>query len=327
MAHDVFISHAHKDKQVADAVCAALEAQRIRCWIASRDLTPGAEYAEALVNAIADAQIFVVVFSSDANESPQVKREVERAVSKGKIILPFRIDEVIPSKAMEYCLSNTHWLDAMTPPLETHLARLVETVARLLHAEAPRTPPQIAPAVGLPTGSESNSFEYRSKSTVFGLPWVHIAVGLPRWNGRRRSARGVLAIGDSAQGVVAIGSRAMGVIAMGTFAMGVLPFGLFSFGVFSVGAFSLGLGLSYGLISIAPAAIGAVAAGICSRGSFAFGVHVWPVDQMAQRFFTPWVNPLFHSILVVMLFVAYFSQSAVGALGRFLGNFSVRRRP
>jgi len=326
MAHDVFISHAHKDKQIADAVCAALEAQRIRCWIASRDLTPGAEYAEALVNAIADAQIFVVVFSSDANESPQVKREVERAVSKGKVILPFRIDEVIPSKAMEYCLSNTHWLDAMTPPLETHLARLVETVARFLHADAPKTPLKSSAAGVLPAGSETNSFEYRSKSTVFGLPWVHIAVGLPRWNGRRRSARGVLAIGDSAQGVVAVGSRAMGVIAMGTFATGILPFGLFSFGVFSVGAFSLGLCVSYGVISIAYGAIGAVAAGIHVRGCYSFGLYEWPGDVVAQQFFTPWVNPLFHSIMVVMLFGAYFSQSAVGALGRFLSNYSVRRR-
>ena len=31
--HDVFISYSSKDKPVADAVCAALESKRVRCWI------------------------------------------------------------------------------------------------------------------------------------------------------------------------------------------------------------------------------------------------------------------------------------------------------
>src|SRR5665648_437323 len=33
VAHDVFISYSHRDKAVADAVCAGLEAARIRCWV------------------------------------------------------------------------------------------------------------------------------------------------------------------------------------------------------------------------------------------------------------------------------------------------------
>ena len=41
MAHDVFISHSHHDKIAADLVCACLEAKKIRCWIAPRDILPG----------------------------------------------------------------------------------------------------------------------------------------------------------------------------------------------------------------------------------------------------------------------------------------------
>jgi hypothetical protein len=132
MAHDVFISYSSKDKITADAVCATLESHAIRCWIAPRDVKPGEEYAAALVRALHDSRVLVLVFSSGANQSPQVLREVERAVSRGLPILPFRIEDVPPSEAMEYYIASRHWLDALTPPMEDHLVRLAETAKFLL---------------------------------------------------------------------------------------------------------------------------------------------------------------------------------------------------
>jgi hypothetical protein len=132
MAHDVFISYAVEDRTVANAVCATLEANRIRCWIAPRDVLPGVSYAEALVDAISESSLMVLVFSSRSNNSPHVMREVERAASKGIPILPFRIEDVAPSKSMEFFLSTPHWLDALTPPLEKHLGHLAGTVEMLL---------------------------------------------------------------------------------------------------------------------------------------------------------------------------------------------------
>src|SRR5205823_14332150 len=62
-------------KPIADAVCAALEAERIRCWIAPRDVLPGVPYGEALIEAINESRVMLLVFSSHSNESPQVMRE------------------------------------------------------------------------------------------------------------------------------------------------------------------------------------------------------------------------------------------------------------
>ncbi len=132
MAHDIFISHSARDKATADAVCAKLEAVGIKCWIAPRDVLPGLDWGEAIVNAITDCRIMVLVFSSSANASTQIKREVERAVHKGKVIIPFRIEEVEPSGALEYFISTPHWLDALTPPMEKHISRLVGTARSLL---------------------------------------------------------------------------------------------------------------------------------------------------------------------------------------------------
>jgi hypothetical protein len=142
MAHKVFICHSSKDKTIADAACAMLESQRIPCWIAPRDVLAGVEYGKAIIDALSDCQIVLLIFSKKANESPQVRREVERAVSKAKIIVPFRIEDVLPSDAMEYALSNTHWLDAMTPPLERHLEELCNAILRLLDQQ-PADPPAI----------------------------------------------------------------------------------------------------------------------------------------------------------------------------------------
>lgn len=132
MAHDVFISHSVKDKSTADAVCATLEAGGIRCWIAPRDIVPGTDWGESIVRAISQSKLMILIFSSNANSSHQIKREVERAASKEVPIIPFRIEDASPSGALEYYLGTPHWLDAITPPLEHHLQQLAESVKLLL---------------------------------------------------------------------------------------------------------------------------------------------------------------------------------------------------
>ncbi len=132
MAFDVFISYASNDKIIADAVCARLEASGVRCWIAPRDITPGTSYGEAIIEAIHSARVMVLVFSSHANSSGHIPKEVERAVSNGVSIIPFRIEDVAPGKSLDYFIGSVHWLDAMTPPMEKHLDDLAATVHKLL---------------------------------------------------------------------------------------------------------------------------------------------------------------------------------------------------
>jgi hypothetical protein len=139
MGHDVFISYSSKDKTVADAVCAILEQNKVRCWIAPRDIDAGSEWGESIVDAIHASRVMVLVFSSSANESPQITREVERAVSNGVIIVPFRIEDVIPTKSLEFFIGAVHWLDAVTPPIEHHLEKLAANVKRIITIEDPRS--------------------------------------------------------------------------------------------------------------------------------------------------------------------------------------------
>ncbi|MGH8470712.1 MAG: TIR domain-containing protein [Gammaproteobacteria bacterium] len=132
MAHDLFVSYSSRDKATADAVCASLEGNGIRCWIAPRDVLPGVEWGEAIVNAIHESKVMVMVFSARANESRHIRREVERAVSQGIAIVPFRIEDIVPSNSLQYFIGNLHWLDALTTPLEYHLSYLASKVKVLL---------------------------------------------------------------------------------------------------------------------------------------------------------------------------------------------------
>src|SRR3954468_15627906 len=132
MPHDVFISYSSQDKVAADAAVAALEAKRVRCWIAPRDIRPGAEWSEAIVEAISDAKAMVLVFTSKANASPQVRREVQLAFERGVTVIPLRIENIVPARSLQYYLSAVHWLAAMPPPFERHLTGLADTVKVLV---------------------------------------------------------------------------------------------------------------------------------------------------------------------------------------------------
>ena len=117
---------------MADAVCAGLEAGKVRCWIAPRDVAPGAQWAGSIIRGITEAKIMVVIFSGHTNNSRHVMNEIERAVSHGVTIIPFRIENVAPSEDLELFISSCHWLDALTPPIEAKINELLRAALGVL---------------------------------------------------------------------------------------------------------------------------------------------------------------------------------------------------
>jgi hypothetical protein len=103
--------------------------------MAPRDIAPSADWAAEIMDAISSVRVMILVFSASSNLSPQVRREVERAVHKQLSVLPFRIEDVLPSKSLEFFLSAQHWMDAFPPPREPHYARLCTYLKTQLAAE------------------------------------------------------------------------------------------------------------------------------------------------------------------------------------------------
>jgi hypothetical protein len=137
VARDIFISYSQPDRDCAGELTHNLEASGFTVWIAPRDVSPAAEWAAEIIDAISEAKVMVLIFSSSSNASPQVRREVERAVHKDVRILPFRIEDVLPSRSLEYFLSAQHWLDGFPPPREPHYERLCACLRQWIPAAAP----------------------------------------------------------------------------------------------------------------------------------------------------------------------------------------------
>ena len=108
-----------------------METNGIKCWYAPRDDTSEG----AVVKAIKEASIFILVFTENSNASEQVQREVSNAFHFGCIIIPFKVDQTDANPSLSYYLTYMNWLDAMTPPLEDHLAKLCENVQKIKNGE------------------------------------------------------------------------------------------------------------------------------------------------------------------------------------------------
>lgn len=139
MKYDIFISYSHKDKIVADAIVNYLEKNGFRCWYAPRDIQTGQEWADSIINAISQSKLMVLIFTDFSNESSQVRREVDNAISRGLTIIPFKLTQKPPKGGMEYYLSTLHWLDAMDEPLEKAIEELHQRVSMLLTGQTADT--------------------------------------------------------------------------------------------------------------------------------------------------------------------------------------------
>jgi hypothetical protein len=107
----IFISYSSKDDKLARTVCTALENRGLTCWIANRDVAPGENFQEAIVRAIRNAKVMVLVFTENANNSDEIKKELALASRYKLVVIPARAEDVLPSDAFELELSTRQWIN------------------------------------------------------------------------------------------------------------------------------------------------------------------------------------------------------------------------
>jgi TolB-like protein/Tfp pilus assembly protein PilF len=174
----VFLSYASQDAEIAKTVCESLEAQGTRCWMAPRDVKPGAQYADEIVRAITEAKALILVMSASAVASAHVGREVERAASKRKQIIVFKVDGAPLSASLEYFLSQSQWIDVPALGMKAALAKLAEATG------------DVSPSAGVPTTPRPVSFNRTTRrvviaATILVVLGAAVALGLRFWPGNR----------------------------------------------------------------------------------------------------------------------------------------------
>jgi hypothetical protein len=152
MKRVAFISHSSADSEIAERACAYLERHGVPCWIAPRDVMPGQNYGAGIIDAIDECRVFVLILSSHSNKSRQVVREIERAASSDSVILPFRIEDVQPSRDIAFYVSAAHWLDAAKHPVDEQFDELLAAIRSWQKADSGGEPVATLP---LPVSQDS----------------------------------------------------------------------------------------------------------------------------------------------------------------------------
>ena len=110
-AMQIFISHSSHDRKIAETIVQALESRGLQCWISSRDVAGGENYQELIVRAIRNAKIMLLIFTDNANNSDEIKKELGLASRNKLTVIPVRIEDVLPNDALDFELATRQWID------------------------------------------------------------------------------------------------------------------------------------------------------------------------------------------------------------------------
>jgi hypothetical protein len=111
MTSPIFLSYSSKDHAIAETICSALENRGLTCWMASRDIGPGENFQVSIMRAIRGAGMMLLVFSGNSNNSDEVKKEIALAGQHKLLVVPVRVEDVVPGEAFEYELATRQWID------------------------------------------------------------------------------------------------------------------------------------------------------------------------------------------------------------------------
>jgi hypothetical protein len=151
----IFITYSSKDQKVARTICTALENRGLACWISARNVKPGQNYQEQIVRAIRSARVMVMVFTTNANNSNEIKKELSLASQNNLVVIPVRIEDVAPNEAFAYEFATRQWID-LFEDWEKSISELVELIAAIL--DEPPAGDRAKAAPGLPGDAAAPAF-------------------------------------------------------------------------------------------------------------------------------------------------------------------------
>jgi hypothetical protein len=135
IAASIFISYASKDRAAAHTICDALEHRGFDCWIADRDIGPGENFQVSIVHAIRSAKVMILVFSANAANSEEIKKEVVLAGQSRLVVIPVRVEDVTPDEAFAYEMATRQWVD-LFDDWEHSIQRLVHQLEAVAHIKS-----------------------------------------------------------------------------------------------------------------------------------------------------------------------------------------------
>jgi hypothetical protein len=135
VSSSIFISYSSSDQKVAETICDALQSRGFSCWISCRDIGPGENFQESIVKAIRSAKLMLLVFTSNANNSNEIKKEIVLAGRYHLTVVPVRVEDVVPNDAFTYEFATRQWID-LFKDWERDIERLASQIGNILAESA-----------------------------------------------------------------------------------------------------------------------------------------------------------------------------------------------
>lgn len=126
MAHIIAVTYAPPDQAAAETIAARLDARRMPCWIAPRDLPAGRDAAAATAAAFGDAQLVLAAVSRHSEGAAGQMAQLQRAIEARQPVLALRIENVELPAALAELLRHATLIDAFALGLDEHADRLAD---------------------------------------------------------------------------------------------------------------------------------------------------------------------------------------------------------
>src|SRR3974390_3523063 len=129
----IFLSYSSKDAETATRLVKKLAEAGHEIWI-DKEIRGGELWKRRVVEAIDEADIFIVLLSSNSVASNEVRRELDIAESRRKLILPAVISPVKMPPEGEYSLAGVQKVD-LSGDLEAGAKDLLNAIRAYLAVE------------------------------------------------------------------------------------------------------------------------------------------------------------------------------------------------
>lgn len=131
MNDSIFISYNSKEYDEALCLKGIMERNGLHCWMAPASIPGGSNYAKEIPKAIKNCRIFVVLLSSKAQESIWVSKEIDLALSEGKVILPYMIENCKLMDHFDFYLNDIQRYEAFLNRSET-IKKMITEIRAIL---------------------------------------------------------------------------------------------------------------------------------------------------------------------------------------------------
>lgn len=132
----VFISYSSKNTAKANTVRNILNRNGLQSWMAPHDVPAGAKYAHVIDEAIENCAGILLLLTEEAQESDHVDREIERAISYKKKIIPMRLDGCSLNSGFRYYLGSCQIADvAVLNEANAEMQAIIQSVIQITDVE------------------------------------------------------------------------------------------------------------------------------------------------------------------------------------------------